>query len=71
MSADFSNAIATIKLLKQQIEDLTETQIAEMKSATYTSMSPEQTKEYDARRKRINQLMSQVTQLQQSLSENL
>ena len=71
MSADFSNIIATIRRLKQQSEDLTETQIAEMKRATYTGMSPQQAKEYDARRERINELMSQVAQLQQSLSEHL
>lgn len=71
MSSDFSNTNATIKRLKQQIEDLTETQIEEMKRATYTGMSSEQAKKYDARRKRINELTSQVTQLQQSVSDNL
>jgi len=49
---------------------LTEEQSKALKSATYLGMTPDQAKQYDARRKEITQLMQEFLRLQQMAEEH-
>lgn len=70
MPLDPSDTIAMVERLNQEIQELKEKQIAALKTATYTGMTPEQAKDYDALRKQITELINRMIRLQQSHRAN-
>ena len=57
----------TVHRLKEEIGRLTKQQTEALQSATYLGMSPEEAKQYDARRARILKLVEQLHQLEEAI----
>ena len=67
MPADHSDTtVDAIHRLKQEIDQLSEQQSEALKSATYLGMTPDEAKEYDARRQKITQLVQELSLLQKA-----
>ncbi len=56
-----------IHRLKEEIERLTKQQAQALESATYLGMSPDEAKQYDARRAQILKLVEQLRQLEKAI----
>jgi Asp-tRNA(Asn)/Glu-tRNA(Gln) amidotransferase C subunit len=56
-----------IHRLKEEIERLTKQQAQALESATYLVMSPDEAKQYDARRAQILKLVEQLRQLEKDI----
>ncbi len=56
-----------IHRLKQEIDRLTKQQAEALQSATYLGMSPDDAKQYDARRAQILTLVEQLRQLKKPI----
>ena len=50
--------------LKEKIDTLTEQQTSALHNAIYVGMTPDEAKEYDARRQKISQLIAELVNLQ-------
>lgn len=67
MPADYSGTtVDAIHRLKQEIDRLSQEQSDALKSATYVGMTPDEAKEYDARRQKITQLVQELSLLQKA-----
>jgi hypothetical protein len=65
--ADPRNPSTSVRRLKQEIDELTLQQSDALKSAIYVGMTPDEAKDYDARRSRIMQLAEQLRHIGGSL----
>jgi hypothetical protein len=65
--ADPLNPSTSVRRLKQEIDELTLQQSNALKSAIYVGMTPDEAKDYDARRSRIMQLAEQLRHISGSL----
>ena len=63
---DNSSTEAT-HILKQKIDHLSNIQSEALRSATFVGMSPEEAKEYDARRQEITGLVKQLQSFENAL----
>jgi len=64
---DSSNTVESVHRLKQEIDRLTEQQSQALQRAIYTGMTPDEAKEYDGRRKKITQLLNQLSNMEKAL----
>lgn len=55
-----SETVNAVHRLKQEIDRLTDDQSRALKQAIYVGMTPDEAKEYDARRTRITELVQQL-----------
>ena len=61
-----SSTTDAIHKLKLEIDHLTQLQTDAIKSATFVGMTPDEAKEYDARRENIFKLVQQLQTLEKS-----
>jgi hypothetical protein len=61
-----SSTTDAIHKLKLEIDHLTQLQTDAIKSATFVGMTPDEAKEYDARRENIFKLVQQLQALEKS-----
>lgn len=59
-SYDTSDSVDAVLCLRQEIEKLTQEQSEALKTATFVGMTAEEAKIYDARRRRITELVEQL-----------
>ena len=55
-----SNTVSAVHRIKEEIDRLTEEQVKALKAATYVGMTPNEAKDYDARREKINKLIREL-----------
>ena len=65
-SYDTPDSVDAALCLRQEIEKLTQEQSEALKTATFVGMTAEEAKIYDARRRRITELVEQLRALQNS-----
>jgi hypothetical protein len=66
-STEPSDHEKTVHRLKEEIGRLTKQQAEALQSATYLGMSPDEAKQYDARRAQILKLVEQLRQLEEAI----
>jgi Asp-tRNA(Asn)/Glu-tRNA(Gln) amidotransferase C subunit len=66
-STEPSDHEKTVHRLKEEIGRLTKQQAEALQSATYLGMSPDEAKQYDARRAQILKLVEQLSQLEEAI----
>ena len=59
-SYDTSNSVDALQRIRQEIESLTSEQSEALKTATYVGMTKAEAQTYDARRKRITELVERL-----------
>jgi hypothetical protein len=59
-SYDTSNSVDALQRMRQEIERLTTEQSEALKTATYLGMTAAEAQTYDARRKRITELVERL-----------
>jgi len=62
-----SQTVSVVHRVKKEIDRLTEEQAETLKTATYIGMTPEGTKDYDARHARITHLLEQLELLEKAI----
>lgn len=63
---DSSSTVRLVHRIKQEIDLLTEQQMEALKRATYLGMTTDEAKDYDARRKRIVELVQELSLLERA-----
>ena len=63
-SYDTSNSVDALQRIRQEIERLTDEQSEALKTATYGGMTAAEAQTYDARRRRITELIERLRVLE-------
>jgi hypothetical protein len=66
--ADLTHALALIQSLQEKIDILTEQQVQALRFDAVIRMTPEENKEFEARRQQISALIQEVNQLKKGQS---
>ncbi len=66
--SDFESVLRILKELREELETLTSQRVEALNAVTYTGMTEEQEREYDALRERILKVTEQLLELERSES---